>query len=177
MPQLLTFTDRGIYCRAGDFYIDPWGPVGNAVITHAHSDHARWGSRHYLAHKDSEPILRLRLGQDISLQTLQYREQININGVSVTLYPAGHIIGSAQVRVEYKGEVWVASGDYKTENDGIPAIVLLLSLLLGCLSTGGKNKRRYLMTSINGGKKIRLPAKRVSFSGIAWARLSVSSHI
>jgi putative mRNA 3-end processing factor len=119
MPQLLTFTDRGIYCSAGDFYIDPWGPVGNAVITHAHSDHARWGSRHYLAHKDSEPILRLRLGQDISLQTLQYREQININGVSVTLYPAGHIIGSAQVRVEYKGEVWVASGDYKTENDGI----------------------------------------------------------
>jgi putative mRNA 3-end processing factor len=119
MSQLLTFTDKGIYCSAGNFYIDPWKGVDYAVITHGHSDHARWGSRHYLAHQDSEPILRQRLGADISLQTLPYHEDIHINGVKITLYPAGHIIGSAQVRVEYKGEVWVASGDYKVEDDGI----------------------------------------------------------
>jgi putative mRNA 3-end processing factor len=119
MSPLLTFTDKGIYCRAGDFYIDPWSGVDYAVITHAHSDHARYGSRHYLSHRDSAPILRLRLGPDISLQTVDYHQSLDINGVKVTLYPAGHIIGSAQVRVEYKGEVWVASGDYKTEDDGI----------------------------------------------------------
>jgi putative mRNA 3-end processing factor len=119
MSQLLTFTDKGIFCSIGGFYIDPWVGVDFAVITHAHSDHSRWGSRHYLAHRDSEPILRLRLGQDINLQTTQYHQDININGVKVTFYPAGHIIGSSQIRVEYKGEVWVASGDYKTEDDGI----------------------------------------------------------
>lgn len=119
MSQLLTVTDKGIYCKAGNFYIDPWSSVDYAVITHAHSDHARWGSRYYLAHTYSEPLLRLRLGADIQLQTQGYNEPVYINGVKVTLHPAGHIIGSVQVRVEYQGEVWVVSGDYKTENDGI----------------------------------------------------------
>jgi putative mRNA 3-end processing factor len=119
MSQLLRFTDKGIYCPAGDFYIDPWRGVDRAVITHAHSDHARWGSKYYLAHKNSEPILRLRLGRDIELETLDYGQEISINGVKVTLFPAGHMIGSAQVRVEYNGEIWVVSGDYKTENDGV----------------------------------------------------------
>ena len=81
MARLLTFTDKGIYCKAGNFYIDPWSGVDYAVITHAHSDHARWGSKHYLAHTDSEPILRLRLGADISLQTMGYNETLYINGV------------------------------------------------------------------------------------------------
>lgn len=93
--------------------------MDRAVITHAHSDHARWGSRFYLAHRLSEPILRLRLGADINLQTVEFGEPILVNGVRITLHPAGHIIGSAQVRVEHKGEVWVVSGDYKLENDGI----------------------------------------------------------
>ncbi len=115
---LLRFTDKGIYCTKGDFYIDPWRGVDRAVLTHAHSDHARWGSKHYLAHTLSAPILRLRLG-DINLQTVGYSEPLYINGVKITFYPAGHIIGSAQVRVENEGEVWVVSGDYKTENDGI----------------------------------------------------------
>jgi putative mRNA 3-end processing factor len=114
---LLQFTGKSIYCSVADAHIDPWIPVDKAIITHAHSDHARWGSKHYLAHKDSEPILRLRLGQDISLQTVEYGEKFVINGVTFSLHPAGHIIGSAQIRVEYKGEVWVASGDYKLEND------------------------------------------------------------
>lgn len=115
--SLLQFTGKSIYCSQADAHIDPWIPVDRAIITHAHSDHARWGSKHYLAHKDSEAILRLRLGPDISLQTVEYGEKFVINGVVFSLHPAGHIIGSAQVRVEYKGEVWVASGDYKLEDD------------------------------------------------------------
>ena len=115
---LLEFNDRGIYCAAGNFYIDPWQPVKNAVITHAHSDHARWGSQKYLAHTLSREVLKYRLG-DIDLETVDFNQPVNLNGVQISLHPAGHIIGSAQVRVEYKGEVWVVSGDYKVEDDGI----------------------------------------------------------
>lgn len=118
--QLIEFTDNGIYCPQGNFYIDPWKPVADAVITHAHSDHARWGNQHYLAHHLSKEVLLYRLG-DIQLQTVEYGEKVMKNGVEITLFPAGHVIGSAQVRVEYKGEVWVISGDYKTEDDGVCA--------------------------------------------------------
>lgn len=116
---LITFTDSGLYCAAGNFYIDPWKPVEKAVITHAHSDHARWGSKQYLSHTDSYYLLKARLGEDIRLETMPYNQQQKIGDVTVSLHPAGHIIGSAQVRVEHKGEVWVISGDYKTEDDGI----------------------------------------------------------
>ena len=115
--HLLQFTGKSIYCAAADAHIDPWIPVDRAIITHAHSDHARWGSKHYLAHKDSASLLRLRLGDDISLQTVEYGEPFYINGVKFSLHPAGHIIGSAQVRAEHKGHVWVASGDYKLQDD------------------------------------------------------------
>lgn len=118
---LLTFSPSGIYCPEADVQIDPWRPADKAIITHAHSDHARYGSKHYLAHKDSEAILRLRLGNDISLQTVEYGEPFYINGVRFSLHPAGHILGSAQVRAEYKGEVWVATGDYKLQDDGFSA--------------------------------------------------------
>lgn len=117
MP-LIEFTDCGLYCRAGNFYIDPWKPVERAVITHAHSDHARWGSKNYLCHIDTKPILQTRLGPG-NYQTTGWNETIYINGVRVSLHPAGHIIGSSQIRVEYGGEVWVISGDYKLENDGL----------------------------------------------------------
>jgi putative mRNA 3-end processing factor len=117
MP-LIEFTDKGLYCRQGDFYIDPWKPVHKAIITHAHSDHARPGNGHYLCHHFTKPLLQLRLG-DNSYQTVDWKETVTMNGVHIALYPAGHIIGSAQVRVEYKDEVWVVSGDYKTEDDGI----------------------------------------------------------
>ncbi|HEY4207392.1 MAG TPA: ligase-associated DNA damage response exonuclease [Puia sp.] len=117
MP-LIEFTDRGLYCPQGAFYIDPWRPVDMAVITHAHSDHARPGSGAYLCHTLTLPLLKLRLG-DNAYQSVDWNRPVNINGVSVSLHPAGHIIGSSQVRVEYQGEVWVVSGDYKTENDGI----------------------------------------------------------
>jgi len=117
--QLLQFTDSGIFCAEGNFYIDPWRPVDDAVLTHAHADHARTGSKRYLAHELSREILKYRLGADISLQTIPYGETVYKNGVQISLFPAGHIIGSAQVRVEYQGEVWVVSGDYKVEDDGI----------------------------------------------------------
>jgi putative mRNA 3-end processing factor len=115
--NLLEFTTKGIYCAQADLYIDPWQPVNKAIITHAHGDHARRGSKSYLAHHTSTHILRHRLGEDIQLETTEYNQPIYINGVKISLHPAGHIIGSAQIRLEYEGEIWVASGDYKTEPD------------------------------------------------------------
>ena len=120
MP-LIEFTDKGLFCPQGDFYIDPWRPVDKAVITHAHSDHARGGSKSYLCHKYTRPILQLRLG-DYPYQVVDWNETVLLNGVKVSLHPAGHIIGSSQVRVEYNGEIWVVSGDYKLEDDGISGV-------------------------------------------------------
>ena len=116
---LLELNEKGLYCPNGGFYIDPWREVERAVVTHAHSDHARWGMHHYLAHEDSEHILKYRLGASISLETLPYGKRIKKNGVTISLHPAGHIPGSAQVRLEYKGEIVVVSGDYKIESDGL----------------------------------------------------------
>ncbi len=116
--MLIEFSERGLYCGQGDFYIDPWKPVDAAIITHAHSDHARPGNNNYLCHKKSAELLRLRLGE-VNVQAIEWHEKIYRNGVQISLHPAGHMIGSSQVRVEYKGEIWVISGDYKTEDDGI----------------------------------------------------------
>lgn len=117
MP-LLKFHTAGIYCEQGNFFIDPWQPVDHALITHAHSDHARFGSKKYLCHTYSKSILEYRLGPGV-YETIEWNQTIFINGVKVSFHPAGHIIGSSQIRVEYKGEVWVVSGDYKIEDDGI----------------------------------------------------------
>lgn len=115
---LLEFTDKGIWCQQAGVFIDPWRPVERAIITHGHSDHARRGMGHYLCHHYTEPILKARLGNDITVQGVEYGERLERNGVHISLHPAGHVIGSAQVRVEYKGEVWVVSGDYKVQDDG-----------------------------------------------------------
>ena len=114
---MLRITERGLYCAIADVYIDPWLPVDRAIITHAHGDHARWGCQHYLAASEGGRVLRTRMGQDASIELIGYREATTINGVAITFVPAGHILGSAQIRLEYKGEVWVVSGDYKTEPD------------------------------------------------------------
>lgn len=119
MPdRVLTFTDRGIYCPAGDFHIDPWRPVERALITHAHADHARAGHRGYLATHAAGPVLRHRLG-DIALEGIGFGETRQIGSAKVSFHPAGHVPGSAQIRVEVAGEVWVVSGDYKTQADGL----------------------------------------------------------
>jgi putative mRNA 3-end processing factor len=117
MGDMVVVRKEGLYCVPGDFYIDPWRPVERAVITHAHGDHARWGHRHYLAADASVNILKSRLGADIDIDGLAYGERVVQNGVSISLHPAGHVLGSAQVRMEYGGEIWVASGDYKVEPD------------------------------------------------------------
>ncbi len=117
MSDLVTLRDRGLYCEAGDFYIDPWHPVARAVITHAHADHARAGSERYLAAREGERVLRVRLGPDAAIETIDYGEAASVNGVRLSLHPAGHILGSAQVRIEHRGEVWVVSGNYRLQAD------------------------------------------------------------
>ncbi|MEL6463436.1 MAG: ligase-associated DNA damage response exonuclease [Pseudomonadota bacterium] len=114
----LTFTPSGIYCPSGDFYIDPWKPVDRALITHGHADHARWGMGSYLATDIAAPVMRHRLG-DVSIDTVRYGETLTMGGATVSFHPAGHVPGSAQIRVEVGGEVWVASGDYKVVDDGL----------------------------------------------------------
>ncbi len=114
---MIEVTESGLYCRAGDFHIDPWRSTDKAIVTHAHSDHARFGSQQYVTSEDGYHVLRRRMGEAASISTLRYREALNINGVKVSLHPAGHILGSAQVRVEYRGEVWVVTGDYKLGTD------------------------------------------------------------
>ncbi len=119
MLHFIQFTKKGIYCTPGKFYLDPWEPVDYAIISHGHADHARWGMKHYLSHKLTKPIIQHRLGKDISVESLDYGEIKTINGVKVSFHPAGHLIGSAQVRLEYKGEIVVFSGDYKVDRDEI----------------------------------------------------------
>lgn len=115
---VLSFTEKGIYCAAGDFYIDPWRPVARALITHGHADHARWGMQSYLATHAALPVMRHRLG-DINAEGIDFGEVRQIGGARVSFHPAGHVPGSAQIRVEVGGEIWVASGDYKIVDDGL----------------------------------------------------------
>jgi putative mRNA 3-end processing factor len=115
--DLVVATEAGLYCPAGDFYIDPWAPVGKAVVTHAHSDHASYGSEAYLTSEAGRQPLRTRLGDESQVDGLPYSESLRIKDVVISFYPAGHILGSSQVRIEHRGEVWVVSGDYKTAAD------------------------------------------------------------
>lgn len=120
MPQreaLVTLTDEGLYCPTGEFHIDPWKPVNRALVTHAHADHARWGCRRYLAAEPGKHLLRTRLGDEADIRTVPFSSTEEHNGVRVSFHPAGHVLGSAQVRLEYQGEIWVISGDYKLEPD------------------------------------------------------------
>ncbi len=116
--MVLEFTERGIYCPAGDFFIDPWRPVDRALITHGHADHARPGHARYLSTHAAAPVMRHRLGE-IVIETVGYGEALRIGNATVSFHPAGHVPGSAQIRVEVAGEVWVVSGDYKVAPDGM----------------------------------------------------------
>ncbi len=115
--RLISLTKKGLFCERGGFYIDPWKPVDHAVVTHAHADHAYRGSRNYLVAKPGESLARIRLDPEATISSQEYGEIVTINGVKLSFHPAGHILGSAQVRVEFKGEVWVISGDYKLTPD------------------------------------------------------------
>jgi putative mRNA 3-end processing factor len=115
--DLIVLTEAGLYCPQGDFYVDPWAPVEKCIITHAHGDHARPGSKGYITAQPGARILRSRLGEDAQIQNVQYGEKWQQKDVSVSLHPAGHVLGSSQVRIEYKGNVWVISGDYKLASD------------------------------------------------------------
>ncbi|WP_372973253.1 ligase-associated DNA damage response exonuclease [Muriicola sp.] len=115
---LLAFTGKGIYCEKAGVYLDPWKPVDKAIISHGHADHSRWGHKQYITHKRNVPIIEHRLG-NINSSGVSWGESFTVNGVRFSLHPAGHIPGSSQIRVEHKGEVWVFSGDYKTEDDGL----------------------------------------------------------
>ena len=116
---LIQNTPKGLYCTVADVYIDPQKPVHRALITHGHSDHALSGHRYYLCTRLTAAVIKLRLGSFIQIQVVEFGEKITINNVQFSFHPAGHIPGSAQIRVEYKGEVWVVTGDYKTEPDKV----------------------------------------------------------
>lgn len=117
MSRLLRMTPAGLSCPAGEFFIDPTRPVADAVVTHAHADHARRGHGRYFTTEDGQGVLQSRLGPGARVETIPYGESISLRGVQVSLHAAGHVLGSAQVRVEHQGETWVASGDYKTDPD------------------------------------------------------------
>ena len=117
MRDLLEVTAEGLYCPQGDFHVDPWRRVPRAVITHAHSDHARAGCGRYLCAAPGKLVLRERVGSSVPIDTLRHGESLSINGVDVSLHPAGHVLGSAQVRVAHGGVTWVVTGDYKLQAD------------------------------------------------------------
>ncbi len=117
-PPLLAFNENGIYCALAGVYLDPWKPVDKAIISHGHADHSRWDHKQYITHHTNIPVIKHRLGE-IEVSGKEWNEVFTVNGVKFSLHPAGHIIGSSQIRVEYKGEVWVFTGDYKTEDDGV----------------------------------------------------------
>jgi putative mRNA 3-end processing factor len=113
----LIMTDAGLYCEAGDFYVDPWLPVVRAVVTHAHADHACRGSASYLTATPGALVLRARIGPESVIESIPYGQTLEIGGTRLSFHPAGHILGSAQVRIEHQGQICVVSGDYKVEPD------------------------------------------------------------
>ena len=120
--DLIVQTKKGLYCPPADVYLDPKLPVDKAVITHAHADHARWGMKEYWMTPESRPILEYRVANnkgDQKFHEVPFYQEFGFNGVSFSFHPAGHVPGSAQIRVEYQGEVWVNTGDWKYQNDGL----------------------------------------------------------
>ena len=114
---MLSETPAGLYCEAGNFHVDPWGPVPRALITHAHGDHARAGSASYLCADPCAPLLARRFCPDAAVESIPYGRRLTVGGTRVSFHPAGHILGSAQIRIEGPGGVWVISGDYKRAAD------------------------------------------------------------
>jgi putative mRNA 3-end processing factor len=114
---MLTETAQGLYCPEGDFHVDPWAPVARALITHAHGDHARPGSAAYLCTDQCATLLRRRFGSEAVIESVSYERQLTLGSTRVSFHPAGHVLGSAQIRIEGGDGVWVISGDYKRAPD------------------------------------------------------------
>ena len=114
---LIRPTSKGLFCQEGGFYIDPWRKVDRALVTHGHSDHARYGMGSYLTARPGMEVVRQRVGKDAVIEGLAFGEARRIGGVTVSFHPAGHLLGSGQIRVAHRGEVWVVTGDYKTAAD------------------------------------------------------------
>lgn len=119
LSEIIKFTKQGIYCPKGDFWIDPSRKVNTAIITHGHSDHARRGHREYIVSKETGSLLKLFYGDKVRVIAPEYGEKFSINGVNVSLHPAGHILGASQVLLQYNGIRVVVAGDYKVENDNV----------------------------------------------------------
>ena len=117
MNEVVTLTPKGLYCPAGDFYVDPWKPVERALITHAHADHARPGSERYHAAGSGVGLLTKRLGENTAIDAHEFGAKVQLGDAVASFHPAGHVLGSAQIRIEVGGEVWVVSGDYKCDDD------------------------------------------------------------
>jgi putative mRNA 3-end processing factor len=117
LPGLFLETPDGIYVPDADVHIDPWRPVARALITHAHGDHARPGSKAYLATPDTAALIRTRFGPETQVETIEYGQPLTAGGVRITLYPAGHVLGSAQVLLETAAGRTVFGGDYKRAPD------------------------------------------------------------
>lgn len=117
MEDLVTADERGLWCERGAFHVDPWEPAERAILTHGHGDHARAGSREYHCSESAAPVLRQRLGEEATIVTHRWGEHFELGDARVSLHPAGHVRGSAQLRIEVDGSVWVVTGDYKRAPD------------------------------------------------------------
>ena len=111
--------DTGLYCEPGEFYIDPMNEVATALVTHGHADHARAGHYSVFASSETLAIMKTRYGEDMAIHqhAVAMGEAVNFNDVRATFYPAGHILGSTQILIEYAGYRVVVSGDYKRRHD------------------------------------------------------------
>lgn len=137
--DLVIPTDRGLWCEAGGFHVDPWRPVDLAVVTHAHADHATPGCGRYIASANTVALMRSRMPGEIAAAGVGFNEPVRLGRTTVTLHPAGHVLGSSQVRiVPDDGPTWVITGDFKTEPDptcepfeAVPCDVLLTESTFG----------------------------------------------
>lgn len=116
-PLLLEPTRDGLWCEAGEFHVDPWRPVARAVVTHAHADHATPGCGRYLASRNTLEVMRARFDKNLEGEVLEWGQARDLGGCSVSLHPAGHVLGSAQVLIRHGNESWCVTGDYKCEPD------------------------------------------------------------
>ena len=171
MSDLLEVIESGLYCAAGDFSIDPWRPVSRAIVTHAHSDHACAGCDRYLCLSKGKIVLRERVGIAARIDTVRAGESVLIGGVKVSLFPSGHILGAAQVRLEYRGVRWVVTGDYKTQAD--PTCDPIQSVET---DVPGVSRRLSHRKSISGGWPTAIKAVRVCSWPIRSERLSDSQR-